>query len=107
MQISYNLTFIIMEKIELTYSVLFADWSVWKENLVIETRVESFAKDEEIVNPSENEKWFFYGISINGLMEQVTTFKPGVEWFESMTKNEAEKYLEMEIIQIKANYNIS
>lgn len=76
-----------------------------KKELSIETRVASFLDNTDIPNPSWEEDAFFYGITIDGGREQVTTFQPWEEGYQPMTEEEATAFLAKDIEQLLLNYN--
>lgn len=76
-----------------------------KKELVIETRVESFIDNPDILNPTGDETAYFYAIAIDGGREQFTTFQPGEEWYQPMTEEEANSFLAWDIKQLLLNFN--
>lgn len=84
--------------LEITYK----EWEVEK-TLTIDSHVGKITKDMQ--NPSWEENAYFYSLTVNG-MTQVTTFAPWKEGYQAMTEEEANHYLEDEIIQIKSNFGI-
>ncbi len=83
------------------------DWIIEQKVLTLETRIESFNNDVEINNPTWNNKAYFYWISIDWNKEQITNFKPWEDWYQFMTKEEAQEFLDNDINQILKNYNIT
>lgn len=73
-------------------------------SLAIETRIAPFSDNPEVNNPTGDENAFFYGITIDGWREQLTTFQPWEEGYQSMDKKEAEKFLADDVTQTLLNY---
>lgn len=86
------------------YEKILPDGSKQNESLIIRSRVVAFSNDSEVNNPTGDESAYFYGISIDGVREQLTTFQPWEEWFQPMTQEEAKKFLQDEIDQTLLNY---
>lgn len=79
---------------------------VAEKKLFIETRIDQFKNDLNIPNPTGDDEAYFFGISINGMREDVTTFIPWEEWMNPMDFDEATAYLNEVIEQTKLNFNI-
>jgi len=86
------------------YEKILPDGSKQNASLIIRSRVVAFTDDSEVNNPTGDESAYFYGISIDGVREQLTTFQPWEEGFKPMTKEEAKKFLQDDIDQTLLNY---